>query len=240
MNFQEWLSLSDAQRESEKRNWHVFEAGYWHSIAHEAVARFATEFTSAPHVRRIVKSLYHSDELIVAVQTDLSPPEVIPLPEIYLGFRVLQFAGRTPEGVLVDVQNFGPQASNEVAGVQENPHRVQPVISGNRGSGQSSEECIILPLEGEIDLHISPEVAADLENLIKKKPKKLVIDLSKVSYVDSSGLSVLLRAMQEVEHYGGKCYLIGLQETVRVILESSGLDQAFRILPDVAAALAAT
>jgi anti-anti-sigma factor len=47
-----------------------------------------------------------------------------------------------------------------------------------------------LPLEGEIDLHISPEVAAELEKLIKEKPKKLVIDLSKVTFLDSSGLSV--------------------------------------------------
>jgi hypothetical protein len=136
MNFQEWVSLSDAQRESEKRKWHVFEAGYWHSIAHEAAARFTAEFISTPHVKRIVKSLYHADELIVAVQTDLSPPEVIPLPEVYLGFRVLQFAGRTPEGVLVDVQNFGAQAPNEANGVQMSPRRVQRVSSSNLSPGR--------------------------------------------------------------------------------------------------------
>jgi hypothetical protein len=103
MNFNEWLSVSDAQRESEKNNWHVFEPGYWHSIANEAAARFAAEFASTPHVHRICKSLYHADELIVAVQTDLLPPNTIPLPESYLGFRVLQFASQTPDGVLVDV-----------------------------------------------------------------------------------------------------------------------------------------
>jgi hypothetical protein len=103
MNFNEWLSLSDAQRESEKSNWHVFEPGYWHSIANEAAARFAAEFASASHVHRICKSLYHADELIVAVQTDLLPPNTIPLPASYLGFRVLQFASQTPDGVLVDV-----------------------------------------------------------------------------------------------------------------------------------------
>jgi hypothetical protein len=103
MIFDEWLSLSDAQRESEKKNWHVFEPGYWHSIADEAAARFAAEFASTSHVQRICKSLYHADELIVAVQTDLSPPQEITLPQSYLGFRVLQFASKTPEGVLVDV-----------------------------------------------------------------------------------------------------------------------------------------
>jgi hypothetical protein len=103
MNFEEWLSLSDAERESEQRNWHVFEPGYWHSIAVEAVARFAAEFGATPRVHRVCKSLYQADELVVAVQTDLTPPQVIArLPQSYLGFRVLQFAGKTPEGVLVD------------------------------------------------------------------------------------------------------------------------------------------
>ncbi len=40
MNFGEWLSLSDVEREAEKRRWHAFEPGYWHSIAVEAAARF--------------------------------------------------------------------------------------------------------------------------------------------------------------------------------------------------------
>jgi anti-sigma B factor antagonist len=97
----------------------------------------------------------------------------------------------------------------------------------------------ILPLEGEIDLHRSQEVARELGLLSDKKPGKLIVDLSRVSYIDSSGLAVLIEGMQEVEAYRGKLYLVGLQERVRVIFESSRLDQAFRILPNVEAALAA-
>jgi anti-anti-sigma regulatory factor len=46
--------------------------------------------------------------------------------------------------------------------------------------------------------------------------------------------------MQEVEGYGGKFLLAGLQETVRAVLESSRLDQVFQIFPDADAALAAS
>jgi anti-anti-sigma regulatory factor len=45
--------------------------------------------------------------------------------------------------------------------------------------------------------------------------------------------------MQEVEAYGGKFFLSGLQETIRSILETSRLDGVFRIFPDIDAALAA-
>jgi anti-sigma B factor antagonist len=97
----------------------------------------------------------------------------------------------------------------------------------------------VLPLEGEIDLHVSPRIAESLGVLIAQKPPRLVVDLSKVSYIDSSGLAVLIEGMQNVEAYGGKFILAGLQENVRPIFEIARLDQVFIIFPHVDAALAA-
>ncbi len=97
----------------------------------------------------------------------------------------------------------------------------------------------VLPLEGEIDLHVSPNVTASLRMMIEKKPKQLIVDLSRVTYIDSSGLAALIEGMQNVEEHGGKFALAGLQETIRTIFEIARLDQVFQIFPDVAAALAA-
>jgi anti-sigma B factor antagonist len=96
----------------------------------------------------------------------------------------------------------------------------------------------VLPLEGEIDLHISANVAASLQMMIEKKPKRLIVDLARVSYIDSSGLAALIEGMQNVQQYGGKLALAGLQEPVRTIFEIARLDQVFRIYPDVTTALA--
>lgn len=57
----------------------------------------------------------------------------------------------------------------------------------------------VLPLEGEIDLHVSPRIAASLGVMIEQKPARLVVDLSRVTYIDSSGLAVLIEGMQNVE-----------------------------------------
>ena len=97
----------------------------------------------------------------------------------------------------------------------------------------------VLLLEGEIDLHVSPRVAVSLTQMITKKPEKLVVDLSRVNYIDSSGLAILIEAMQNMGEYGGKFALAGMQETVRSIFEIARLDQVFQIFPDVDAALAA-
>ena len=97
----------------------------------------------------------------------------------------------------------------------------------------------VLPLEGEIDLHISPEVAESLRAMAAKKPKRIVVDLTKVTYLDSSGLAVLIEGMQSVQEYGGNFAVAGVQESVQHILDIARLDQFFQIFPDVDSALAA-
>src|ERR1700745_3486162 len=101
---------------------------------------------------------------------------------------------------------------------------------------RQSSSNVVAP-KGEIDLHVSPTVTATLNEVIDKKPERLVVDLSEVSYIDSAGLAALSQAMQKVEGYGGKFMLSGLQETVRSIFEISRLDQVFQIFPDADAAL---
>ena len=116
--------------------------------------------------------------------------------------------------------------------MRDNASPATPVLHQNRPN--------VLPLEGDIDLHVSPAVTESLNAMIKKKPERIVIDLSRATYIDSSGVAALILAMQEVEAYGGKFFLSGLQETLRSIFEISRLDRTFRIFPDVDAALAAT
>jgi anti-sigma B factor antagonist len=235
MNFGEWLSLSDVEREAEKRRWHAFEPGYWHSIAVEAAARFAAEFGSTRHISQIFKSLYRARELVIAVQTDLAAPKEVRLPQSYLGFRVMQFPSQIPAGVLVQPGRPGKLRRTKRARSAAPSPRSRSSVAGAK-----TERPKILRLEGEIDSHSSPPMAAELRSMIKDKPKKLVIDLSKVRYIDSSGLAVLIDGMRKVEAYRGKLYLVGMQDSLRVIFETSRLDQAFRIRSNVDDALAAS
>lgn len=97
----------------------------------------------------------------------------------------------------------------------------------------------VLELEGEIDLHVSPQVAAELRTMILRKSKVVVVDLAKVTYLDSSGLAVLIEAMQDIQTYGGKFGLADVNESVQYLFEQAKLDQLFHIFPDVETALAA-
>jgi anti-sigma B factor antagonist len=98
----------------------------------------------------------------------------------------------------------------------------------------------ILTLEGEIDLHRSPQVKESLQPLIEGKVPRVLIDLSAVTYIDSSGLAVLIEALQSVLGYDGKFGIFGLQKSVKSIFDIARLDQVFEIFPDEAAAQAAS
>jgi anti-sigma B factor antagonist len=89
----------------------------------------------------------------------------------------------------------------------------------------------VLPLEGEIDLHVSPGLERSLTSIIKKHPDQVVVDLSGVTFIDSSGMAVLIRAMQSVKEYGGKLTLSGVNDNLRPIFEIARLDQVFVIEP---------
>ena len=104
----------------------------------------------------------------------------------------------------------------------------------------SKSEPNVLSLEGEIDLHESPQIREALTPMIERKLPRLLIDLTGVSYIDSSGLAVFIDAMQRVQSYGGQLALFGIGETVRNIFHIARLDQVFKIFPDKNTALAAT
>ena len=97
----------------------------------------------------------------------------------------------------------------------------------------------VLVLQGEIDLHASPRVKESLLRLLEENPPRVFVDLSRVTYIDSSGMAVLIEAMQRIHAYGGELALLGLRDTVEVIFHIARLDQVFRIFPDKAAAQAA-
>jgi anti-sigma B factor antagonist len=115
--------------------------------------------------------------------------------------------------------------------VDTNPHRMATDPQPQTG---------ILALEGEIDLHRSPQVKESLEPLIAKKTPRILLDLSAVTYVDSSGLATMIETLQRIQSYGGKFGMFGLRESVRSIFAIARLDQIFSIFPDEAAAVAGT
>ena len=89
-------------------------------------------------------------------------------------------------------------------------------------------DAIVASIRGEIDLHNSPQVRGEiLRFLEEQKPKKLVLNLGEVPYMDSSAIAVLVEALQKMRKTGGKIYLTHLQPRVKGLLEIARLNTIF-------------
>ena len=99
-------------------------------------------------------------------------------------------------------------------------------------------DSVIASVRGEIDLHNSPEFRDDLLTLIATaKPKNLVLNMSEVSYMDSSAIAVLVESLRKLRVTGGALYLVAPHDRVRSVLEIAHLDSIFKIVTSEAAAL---
>ncbi len=96
---------------------------------------------------------------------------------------------------------------------------------------------VVIAIAGDVDLYSSPEVRKVIIDLTNKKTKNILVDLSRVSYMDSSGVATLVEGLQQVGKYGGKLILFGLEASVKEVFELSRLDKVFEIYPDEKTAL---
>ena len=95
--------------------------------------------------------------------------------------------------------------------------------------GQRDGEWIVT-VHGEIDVATSPRLKTELVSLLDRDARTIVLDLSATTFIDSSGLGVLVGALKRLrEHNGDAIVLRGLQEPVRRVFEITGLTDLFRI-----------
>ena len=88
------------------------------------------------------------------------------------------------------------------------------------------EEVTIFHVDGEINMGTSPELRKLFE---KQTAKKVVIDLEKVVYIDSSGLATLVEMLKKMKSQGGSLGLSGMSEKVKSLFEITKLDKLFSI-----------
>jgi len=101
-----------------------------------------------------------------------------------------------------------------------------------------SQDAIVISPKGDVDMSNSPELQRNLKETLKGRPIRLIVDLSNVPYMDSSGVATLVEAMQISRRQSTNLVLCSLQAKVRSVFEIARLDRVFRITADQDAATA--
>ena len=101
------------------------------------------------------------------------------------------------------------------------------------------DDVTTLKVSGEVDLHASPKLRAELQTCVAEKAPVLLVDFTGVDYIDSSGLATFIEYLRDASAYKGKIALFGLKKKVRTIFELVRLNELFTITDSAEAALAA-
>ena len=102
---------------------------------------------------------------------------------------------------------------------------------------QPDERTSVVSLEGEVDLSRAPSLKWALVDSVDAGYKQLVVDLSRVRFMDSTALSVLVAVNRSLDA-AARLAVVCVNANVLKIFELSGMDGAFAIFPTIDQALA--
>ncbi|MDQ2782483.1 STAS domain-containing protein [Lapillicoccus sp.] len=97
----------------------------------------------------------------------------------------------------------------------------------------------VVRVEGEVDVYTAPQLRERLDAEIEAGRHDLVVDLSGVGFMDSTGLGVLVGRLKQIRVHDGTMRLVCAHDRVLKVFVITGLDKVFEIFPSVDEALSA-
>lgn len=97
---------------------------------------------------------------------------------------------------------------------------------------------VVVAAIGEVDVFTAPALDAELTRLTHDGRTSIVVDLSRVDFLDSTGLSVLVKTLKRVRESDGSLDVVVTVDRVAKVFRLTGLDQLIPLHASVADALA--
>jgi anti-sigma B factor antagonist len=100
-------------------------------------------------------------------------------------------------------------------------------------------DVVVVAVAGELDMATAPQLQDEITDVLDRGNSRLVFDLAGLTFCDSTGLSVFVRAKNSCDEVGGVVRLAAPQRGVLRILEVSGLVEVLQTHPSVDQAITA-
>jgi anti-anti-sigma factor len=88
----------------------------------------------------------------------------------------------------------------------------------------------VIVVRGELDLATSPELEQQLEQVWGSDTQVLIIDLRELEFMDSTGLSIIVKAHQRLSEAGRKLSLVRGSQQVQRLLDLTGVSERLRLV----------
>lgn len=103
-------------------------------------------------------------------------------------------------------------------------------------SSRTEEPFEIIEVGGEIDVMTAPRLREAVIDAVNRGRMRLIIDVERVDFLDSTGLGVLVGALKRVRADGGSLDIVCTHERILKIFEITGLDKVFGLHENIAQA----
>ena len=100
-------------------------------------------------------------------------------------------------------------------------------------------DMVVVSVSGEIDVYTAGTLREELTGVIGPDHADLIVDLSEVTFMDSTGLGVLIGSVKRAREYGGRVQLVVAEGKVVNLLRVTAVTQWFRVHETLEAALSA-
>ena len=98
---------------------------------------------------------------------------------------------------------------------------------------QQNNGITLLSLTGEVDVSVAPKLRSVLKGLIDTSTAKIIVDLSSVDFIDSSGLGLFVMAYKSIRAYNGKIKFAKARPEVLKVIRLTRLDKHFELFDSV-------
>ncbi|MBA5850913.1 anti-sigma F factor antagonist [Clostridium sp. cel8] len=99
---------------------------------------------------------------------------------------------------------------------------------------QIKEDMLIVHMIGELDHHSAEEVRNKIDDAIEKDNlNKLILDFSSVSFMDSSGIGVVIGRYKKLNLRGGKVCIVNVIDSVKRVFELSGMFKIIKLYDSI-------
>jgi anti-sigma B factor antagonist len=87
----------------------------------------------------------------------------------------------------------------------------------------------VIAVGGELDMGASPDLRGTIDGALESGVSLLVMDLTELTFIDSTGISTLVAAFRRLSESGGSLELVCSDRNVLRVLELTGLDEVLSI-----------
>jgi anti-sigma B factor antagonist len=100
------------------------------------------------------------------------------------------------------------------------------------------DDAALLTLRGEIDVYTAPRLRQAIIDLVDGGASRIVVDMEKVDFLDSTGLGVLVGGLKRVRLQEGSLAIVTTQDKILKIFDITGLNKVFPIHSSIDEAVA--